>query len=232
AALVSGEQLIQGRVRDAERWDAQSAAHAAGTPAGTAERLSVSLDSAWNQAYFLGDANAARTTIKRALAKIPIESVGPADRPWISLLAIAAVMHDGASARSYAASLERDLPTSKYAAIVGYKDAAHGVLAMAENRPKDAIPLFESAYKGDVGREATGPWLAHAFDEANLPDSAIAEYERYVSSPDPWLFSNSNFLAGSYKRLGELHDASKNDAKAIENLQKFVDLWKDADPEL
>jgi tetratricopeptide (TPR) repeat protein len=92
--------------------------------------------------------------------------------------------------------------------------------------------LFETAYKGDVGREATGPWLAQAFDEANFPDSAIVEYERYVSTPDPWLFSNGNFLAGSYKRLGELYDAKKNDAKAIESYQKFIDLWKDADPEL
>jgi tetratricopeptide (TPR) repeat protein/tRNA A-37 threonylcarbamoyl transferase component Bud32 len=232
AGLVSGEQLIQGHLREAERWDAQSAAHAAGTPAGTAERLGVSLDSAWNQVYFLNDAAAARAAIKRTLATIPMESIGAADRPWMSLLSIAVVLHDGAEARSYAASLERDLPTSKYAAFVGYKDVVHAAVAMAENRPKDAIPLFETAYKGDVGREATGPWLAMAFDQANQPDSAIVEFERYLSSPDPWLFSAGSFLAGSYKRLGELYDAKKNDAKAIENYQKFVDLWKDADPEL
>ncbi|MFI5244463.1 MAG: protein kinase, partial [Gemmatimonadales bacterium] len=232
ASFLSGGQLIQGRVHEAERWDAQTVVHPAGTPAGIADRLGVSFDSAWNQAYFFNDANAARAIIKRTLARIPMESLTPADRPWQTLVTIAAVMHDGAEARSYATALERDLTTSKNATIVGYKDAVQGVVAMAENRPKDAIPLFETAHKGDVGRWDSGPWLAQAFDQTNQPDSAIVEFERYVAIPDVWLNTSRYYLAGSYKRLGELYDAKKNDAKAIENYQKFVDLWKDADPEL
>jgi tetratricopeptide (TPR) repeat protein len=232
ASLLSAGQLIQGRVRESERWETQSVVHAAGTPAGSADRLGVSLDSAWNQAYYFNDANAARATIKRTLARLPMESLAPADRPWLSLLAIAAVMRDGAEARGYAAALERDLPTSKSATIVGYKDAVHGAVAMAEDRPKDAIPLFETAHKGDVGRWDSGPLLAQAFDQTNQPDSAIVEFERYVATPDVWLTTSRNYLAGSYKRLGELYEAKGNASKAIENYQKFVDLWKDADPEL
>jgi hypothetical protein len=119
AAFLAYDQLIQGRVHESERWEAQSVVHAAGTPAGSADRLNVSIDSAWNQVYYRGDANAARGTIKRLLAHVPMESLAPADRPWLSLLSLAAVMHDGADARSYAASFERDLPTSKLATIVG-----------------------------------------------------------------------------------------------------------------
>jgi len=232
AAFLAFDQLIQGRVHESERWEAQSVVHAASTPAGSADRLAVSLDSAWNQAYYRNDANAARAIIKRTLARDPIESLAPADRPWLALLAIAEVMHDGAEARGYAASLERDLPTSKMATIVGFKDAVHGAVAMAENRPKDAIPLFETAYKGDVGRWDTGPLLAQVFDQTNQPDSAIVEFEKYVTAPDVWLNASRNYLAGSYKRLGELYEAKGNASKAIENYQKFVDLWKDADPEL
>ena len=74
--------------------------------------------------------------------------------------------------------------------------------------------------------------LAQAFDQTNQPDSAIVEFEKYVATPDVWLVTSRNYLAGSYKRMGELYEAKKNDAKAIENYQKFIDLWKDADPEL
>ena len=57
----------------------------------------------------------------------------------------------------------------------------------------------------------------------------MSDTSRYRTS---WLGTSRYYLAGSYKRLGELYDAKKNDAKAIENYQNFVDLWKDADPEL
>ena len=73
---------------------------------------------------------------------------------------------------------------------------------------------------------------ALAFDLTDQPDSAIAEFERYIGSIDPFFRSKPDYLAGSYKRLGELYEAKGNTTKAIENYQKFIDLWKDADPEL
>ena len=232
AWILSNIESLRGRVREGERWDAQIVVHPAGTPGGSVERLGAILDSAWVQAHFLNDAAAARATVRRALAQVPMESIAAGDRPWPSLLVIAAVMHDGAAARSYETSLEKDLPSSKMATTVGYRDAVRGIVAMAENRPKDALPLFAAAYKGDVGPGDTGPWRAQAFDLTNQPDSAIAEFERYVAAPDVLLQTQRNFLAGSFKRLGELYETKGNTAKAIENYQKFVDLWKDADPEL
>jgi len=229
---AGGMHLIRGRVREAERWSTLSVVDPADTPQGRAERLYTSLDSAWAAAYYFNDANAARAIIKRTLARTPMDSLPAGDRPWQQLVAIAAVIHDGPAAHAYEASLLRDLPMSKQAAIVGYKDAVHGVVAMADNHPKDAIPLLETAYKGYVRYDDTGPWLAQAFDLTNQPDSAIAGFESFLDAPDVYDNSRKNFLAASYKRLGELYDAKHNDAKAIEYYQKFVDLWKDADPEL
>ncbi len=46
------------------------------------------------------------------------------------------------------------------------------------------------------------------------------------------MFEDQDWLAGSYKRLGELYEAAGDLPKAATNLEKFVELWKDADPEL
>jgi hypothetical protein len=40
------------------------------------------------------------------------------------------------------------------------------------------------------------------------------------------------FLALSYRRLGELWENKGDKAKAAEYYAKFIDLWKNADPEL
>jgi tetratricopeptide (TPR) repeat protein len=47
-----------------------------------------------------------------------------------------------------------------------------------------------------------------------------------VRSPD------ALYLAGVQKRLGELYDAKGDRQRAIEHYAKFVELWKNADPEL
>jgi tetratricopeptide (TPR) repeat protein len=39
-------------------------------------------------------------------------------------------------------------------------------------------------------------------------------------------------LAGMYKRLGELYEAKGDREKAVGHYLKFVELWKNADPEL
>ncbi len=106
------------------------------------------------------------------------------------------------------------------------------MLALAENRPQDAAALFADAHKTDVGPEQIGPWRAQALDLAIQPDSAIAEFERFVAFRDATYSLNRDYLAGSHKRLGELYDAKGNTVKALEHYLKFVDLWKDADPEL
>jgi eukaryotic-like serine/threonine-protein kinase len=232
AGYLGSVATVRGRVRDGQRWTAQSIVDAPGTPAGAAERLSVMLDSALVQAHFLNDVPGAHATLKRALAQVPIESLSPGDRPWDVLVWLAYDMHDGAAAKTYEASLERDLSMSRNATYVGYREQMRGLVAMADNRPKDAIPLYSTALKEEVGRETAGPLLAVAYDLTNQPDSAIAEFERYKETVDGFLFSRRLYYAGTFKRLGELYEAKGNTTKAIENYQKFIDLWKDADPEL
>jgi tetratricopeptide (TPR) repeat protein len=74
--------------------------------------------------------------------------------------------------------------------------------------------------------------LADAFDLGGQTDSAIAYYEQFVRTPDPFPAFNAHFVAGTHKRLGELYDARADTGRAEAHYQLFLDLWKDADAEL
>jgi eukaryotic-like serine/threonine-protein kinase len=232
AQALSNILTARGRVHEAMKWTAQGVPTQGSEAVINAGRLSIMLDSAWVQAYYLNNATAAKATVKRALERVPINSLGAADRPWTTLLSIAAVTRDAAAARSYAAAQQRDMVSSQASTFQGAVPATKAMLALAENRPKDAAVLFSEADRTDLGPEQIGPWRAQAFDLANQPDSAIVEFERYVAYRDPFYTLHRDFLAGSHKRLGELYDAKGNTTKAIAHYQQFVDLWKDADPEL
>ena len=59
------------------------------------------------------------------------------------------------------------------ATAVGYREAERGVVAMAENRPKDALPLFAAAAEP-----------AHVFAaEPSAVDRALAELDLDGMSP-------------------------------------------------
>jgi tetratricopeptide (TPR) repeat protein len=83
---------------------------------------------------------------------------------------------------------------------------------------------------------ATCGWseLATAYEHAKQPDSALAAYEGIVTTPGMFfrIFDDSYTLASTYKRLGELYEQRGDRPKALEYYGRFVDLWKDADPEL
>jgi hypothetical protein len=88
------------------------------------------------------------------------------------------------------------------------------------------------------------PLLAQAYEIAGEPDSAMAVYERYVTTP--WLHRvlpggslaspaagfDPYWLPVVYERLGALYEQRGDAAKAMHYYGKLVDLWKDADPEL
>jgi tetratricopeptide (TPR) repeat protein/tRNA A-37 threonylcarbamoyl transferase component Bud32 len=125
---------------------------------------------------------------------------------------------------------------------------ALGEVALAEHRPLEAVREFRL---GDVGSD--GPAndcavclpvaLGRAFDQARLADSAIAYFEQYLTTPQwsrvaHWSGPSANealdptYLAGVYKRLGELYESNGDRGKAAAYYAKFVDVWKDADAQL
>jgi tetratricopeptide (TPR) repeat protein len=72
-----------------------------------------------------------------------------------------------------------------------------------------------------------------AFDQANRPDSAIAQFRRYLDTPySDEVTAQADYVAYTSRRLGELYEAKGDRANAATYYQKFVDLWKNADPDL
>jgi tetratricopeptide (TPR) repeat protein len=63
-------------------------------------------------------------------------------------------------------------------------------------------------------------------------DSALALYERFVEIPSSSVGNDAGHLAQAYVRVGELYEQRGDRERAIDYYQRFVDLWKNADPEL
>jgi tetratricopeptide (TPR) repeat protein len=107
-------------------------------------------------------------------------------------------------------------------------------VAMAEARYDDAVREFREADRNYAfGDRRAMVALAQAFDLGGQPDSALAYYEKFLQSKlTVPAFLDGNFLAGAHKRAGELYEARGDTAKAESNYAAFLELWKNADPEL
>jgi tetratricopeptide (TPR) repeat protein len=108
-----------------------------------------------------------------------------------------------------------------------------GNLAVAERRYDDAIREYRSTID-DRGSCIICDYISIAltYDLAQNADSTIAIFTRYVDGVERPLGLDANFLAGALRRLAELHDAKGDAQKALSYYARFVDLWKDADPDL
>ena len=184
------------------------------------------------------------------LAKSPMRAnSSPEDRPYFSVATAYARAGHPERARAMLADYDREVrDTALRRTQQPQLHTALGEIALAENKPVDAIAEFR---RGDVLPD--GPAnecticltinLARSFDAARQSDSAIVMYERYLSTPmferiDVPLFSefadplDPVFLPGVHRRLGELYEAKGDATKAAEHYRAFIDLWKNADPEL
>ena len=109
-----------------------------------------------------------------------------------------------------------------------------GFIAKAEGRKHDAVAEFRALYEEGGACNVCGLYeLAEAYESLGEVDSAIAVYQRFVQTPAVGrLRAEGPWLARSLKRLGELYEAKGDRKQAADYYGRFVDLWKDADPEL
>jgi tetratricopeptide (TPR) repeat protein len=171
--------------------------------------------------------------VAAALAKHPIDSMPRLDRPLLGLAAIYARAGKVDQAKRVMRQFEAEVPEGLRRGM-WWRHWPEGFIAEAEGRKSDAVAAFRAVYDEGGQCNLCGLYeLASAYNALGQADSAIAIYERAISTPGhARLRVDGPTLAPSLKRLGELYEAKGDRGKAANYYGRFVDLWKDADPEL
>ncbi len=232
ASLVSDIAEMRGQLHESFKWliagdDAVWRARKT-----KANEQALDLDTVYYYANMLERPADARAAFARALVRVPMSQVAPQERNWRQVARLAFVMRDPAAAHQALDGFEHDLAASE-ADLEGSRAFFTAHVALAEQRWDAAITALHEADRRFAIKDSYA-WiaLAQAHDLAGHSDSAIVYFERFAAYKDPDIAEDAQFRAGSYKRLGELYDARGDREKAIANFEKFVDLWKNADPEL
>ncbi|MCL4214954.1 MAG: protein kinase [Gemmatimonadales bacterium] len=232
AGSLGATAELRGRPREAYQWYAASRAEELRASNSPANRLNAALDTAYLLSGVLERTEQARTVIARALARNPMSAIPESERPWRSLALLAVRTRDPALARTAVAGAERD-QIAQSPDSIGARAwfAAHRLIA--EERYADALPqLQEAERRFDFPSRYNDFIVAQLFDLTGQRDSAIAKFEAVHQRRFPTGEFDADYLARSYKRLGELYEAKGDTARAIRSYESFVDMWKDAEPEL
>jgi tetratricopeptide (TPR) repeat protein len=189
-----------------------------------------------------GPSPAAVAQLDSAIAHVPFRDLPMIDRPY--LFAAWALAHAGNAekARAMLARYRAEMTDTSIRRV--QESDLHNVLgeiALADGKPRDALVEF---HRGNVGYDGApadecAPCLsfdvARAYDASGKPDSATMFFEEYLATPywdkasvpmDPMR------VPAIRERLGQLYESMGKTDKAIENYRAFIELWKNADPEL
>jgi tetratricopeptide (TPR) repeat protein len=204
-----------------------------------ANPLSDSLVSAAVQIWFLGQNERGVHAIDAALAAAPLKNLPIDQRPYFGIATYYSWAGRPDKARAMIAQYEAEVHDPALRRVL--EPARHGAMAeilMAEKKPLEAIREIWASDSLPDGpstdcAHCTDADLGRAYDLANKPDSAIAHWERHIAeSFTRGTGGDALFLAGIHTRLGELYEAKGDTTRAESHYTAFVDLWKNADPEL
>ncbi|MGH7677127.1 MAG: hypothetical protein ACRENU_01595, partial [Gemmatimonadaceae bacterium] len=193
-------------------------------------------------AIVFGASEALERRLERVIASIRFAELPMVDRPYLYAASLWARIGKPDKARAMLARYRAEMTDTSVKRV--WEADVHSVMggiALAENLTQEALAEFR---RGDVSydgapRNECAPCLpfalARVFDAAGQTDSAIVMYEKYIATPF-WLKPFEEFdpvlLPKIRERLGHLYESQANMEKAAENYRAFVDLWKNADPEL
>jgi tetratricopeptide (TPR) repeat protein/TolB-like protein len=183
------------------------------------------------EAWYRGKPDRALDMLEEALEAHPLDSLPVLDRPYAALATFYAYAGRPGPAREMLTRYEATIVDDPGRGRDVHEPA--GDVALAEGRYEDAIAEYRLADRAGWCRICGLGQLGRAYDVAGQPDSAIAVYERYVTLP--WMGrweANAWWLPFTLERLGALYDERGELEKASEYYARFVELWKDADPEL
>jgi tetratricopeptide (TPR) repeat protein/TolB-like protein len=196
---------------------------------------------------YRGQADRAIATVQQELRRVPLDSVPPLDRPYLTLARFFAAAGEPAEAHALVAAYRRAVPQGIRRGQSAAEAAVSAALAIRERHFSSAITAARAWNQGsainadsrfdaiaDLRCTTCGLYeLGQAFEQVGQPDSALSAYRRLVDAPGIGsLLPEAYAIAAAWRRLGELYEARGQRAEALEAYARFTDRWKDADPEL
>jgi tetratricopeptide (TPR) repeat protein len=228
--------VLDGRLRAAAPYRAEALA------ANRRESTSHGLTDAMIEVAVMGATPAAVAYVDSVVDAIPFRELPMIDRPYLFAAGMLARVGKLEKARAMLARYRAEMTDTAIARVQSAE--LHEVLAeiaLASGKPDEAIAEFHRADIGFDGapRDECAPCLsfdlARAYDAAGKADSAAMMFERYLSTPFAFkadVEMDPMRLPAIRERLGQLYETLGDTAKAIDNDRAFIELWKNADPEL
>jgi len=169
-------------------------------------------------------------------------------KSWVSSALGLIELKHGETEAAKSALIEMDAQLNKIeAGQKGWHAYFHDFLAaeiqIAEHSPEKAISILEKASLREYIGEMPHIWivyhniplykdgLARAYKQMGNLDKAISEYKKLMTY-DPKKKDNFLIHPKYHYRLAKLYEEKSMKDKSREEYQKFLDLWKDADPGL
>jgi len=194
--------------------------------------LYKAMHDAYDAAWYLGDSARAVRIMDDGLARDPIGKLAMSEAPYTGVVDLYAIAGRLDRARSMMAEFDARRRTEPSIRDSSNAHEMRGNIAFYSKRYDEAQAQLRAADSAGC-RICNTATLARAYDLDGKPDSAITIYERYLDTPEfDRTGADAAFLPAVHKRLGELYEAKGQRDKALSHYRTFIDLWKDADPEL
>ncbi len=238
---VGSAAFVHGAILEARgRLKASRAAYARSDSTRKTLGLSVRpLDAALSDALMvarqLGDVPRGRAMALAALKAYPPERVPTEDRDYFGWIEALDVLGLQEQARPLVAALEERV------AKANRRDDAvalafHRAQVLTAKSPSEGVAAWTAIVRDypEQGIGTVGPFLANAYLALGQPDSALAVTEQFIAHTG-WVkarYAIGPYLAKGHQLAGELNERKGNKEKALQHYEKFVELYKDADPEL
>ncbi len=223
------DAVVHGRIATMETL-ARSEESRAAEQGDTATALAFALGPAWVELLYRGNTAGALGVIEAALQRYPLARMAPRDRPYDDLAGLYALARRSDLAAANERSWEQAVPEGQRRG-----PGRHAMEARVAFARRDYVAAAAAwrAFDDAVGCVVCGLYdLGRTYDAAGQADSAIAVWQRAVSLPDlNRMQTDQDELAPTLKRLGELYERRTDRQKALDAYGRFVELWKDADPE-